>query len=198
MRGAGLIFLAVLLVSGCGCTETGLAGRTDAGHDVPPDTSYDALDIGTDPIIDYASEPLIDVSPDSHPDPSPDLPRDAPVSTCNVIDQTGCPEGQWCSWRFDEDACMQYESCFTRAPGLLDVEERCNPLEPEPETRCRPGTECGPFGRPEIIACYEWCRTDDDCSVPGRTCTISMDYIPGFGPCAGIYIRFPYQLCTLE
>jgi hypothetical protein len=96
--------------AGCGCSETGMEGRTDAAADGPADVS---------------SEIIADA-----------LPYGA-GSTCSIIEQSGCPAGTWCSWEYDEHTCNLFERCFSRPPGTLEIWESCEGSGPLCQPRVR-------------------------------------------------------------
>jgi len=180
MRGTGLVLLLALLLSGCGCTDRGLSGRADGDED-----SITSDDTSDDPASDAGD----DVT---------DPPMDGPPSTCSIVEQTGCPEGQWCSWGFDEVTCTFYETCFTREPGTLEPGEECSYFPPEPPF-CRPDSACRTGDEPPANAiCVEWCRTDDDCSLAGFTCTDSPGPFYWWGPCSEFALEYPLNLCEMR
>jgi hypothetical protein len=195
------IFMALCSLFGCYGSE--LSGQVDANEEHSPD-----MDSFTDTRLDIDPEAWPDFDPDigdildvgdflvydTAYDPTFDPFYDAPASICSVIDQTGCPMGTWCSWALDEMSCLYYESCFPGPPGDLGIGDECSA---DSHNSCMPGTECWfiwGMEPPEI--CREWCRTDEDCSLPGARCGLPTNHIPALGPCAGLILGFPYQLCT--
>lgn len=197
-----LFYLAALaVVTHCGCSRMEIRGNTDAqledrpyaetssdeNSEAPYDVIFDLTDIG-----DTASTetPADSITEDAFLDTS----TDTPSSECNIIEQSGCPEGMWCSWSFDEGTCEYYENCFARTPGTIAAGDECHSWEAEP--RCEPGTECvrENDGSP-TERCYEWCSTDEDCTVPYTECGRVWGGIIVVGPCAGIDVIYPYQLC---
>jgi len=157
-----------LTAAGCGCSETGMEGRTDAA---------------ADGALDPTSEDPFDTMSDS------------PGSTCNIIEQSGCPAGTWCSWEYDEHTCSLVERCFSRPPGTLEIWEPCEGSGP----LCQPGTECWEtreFDGTYLWRCHEWCRSDGDCSWRDTVCLGTPIGFWGYGPCEGEPIEFPYGICS--
>jgi hypothetical protein len=168
-----------------GCYSTSLAGRTDS--ETVEDASSDSfLDTDTDSSI-----------PDSLNDILLDFLDDPPPSSCHIIDQSGCPDGTWCSWSVDDWTCTVYETCVVRPAGTIEPGEPClSAVEP----LCMPGSECfWNHSVPEAgdrETCHEWCMTDDDCSVPSSTCSIEIEFTVMVGPCRSTSIIYPYLLCS--
>jgi hypothetical protein len=115
---------------------------------------------------------------------------------CNVLIQCGCPDGAYCELVVDCLAWRVTEECKFRTPGTLDVEEVCSGTD----EFCRPGTKCRSTGTdpdPFISlpwACSEYCLTDEDCSIPGRTCDVPHNYECGWGTS----IPLPYGECSQD
>lgn len=108
---------------------------------------------------------------------------------CNMVNQCGCPGGQWCTWFPDTEDCTTHEACSSLEEGTLEVGEDCSG-----DRRCRPGAACNPPGVTITDVCLEWCLDSSDCSQEGARCTVSATYdITG---CADP-VELPYRLCTL-
>ncbi len=176
-----LLVVSLLLA---GCHSSGIR-FTDA--DVHLDPGHEP-DVTTDP------PPPDPVDPPSEPDAGPpDVHEEPPCDsitggTCNLVEQCGCYAGFTCSLAVDGDTCVLVEHC-TPGLGYVDVEEECT----EPG-QCRRGTICLTRLIEERSYCFEWCGDDSDCSVPGRTCaiTVSTELPP---PCTGT-AELPYRVCT--
>lgn len=154
--------------AGCGCTETGMEGHTDAAADGAADISSE-------------------ISADAWPDGA--------GSTCSIIEQSGCPAGTWCSWEYDEHTCSLFERCFSRPPGTLDIWEPCEGSGPlcQPGTEC---WETREFDRTYLWRCHEWCRSDGDCSWPDTVCLETPIGEWAYGPCYGEPFGYPYGICN--
>ncbi len=113
---------------------------------------------------------------------------------CNVVEQCGCTEGNACQVQIDTDPdpCVAAEVCLPRTGGL-DVGDEC-----ERSDQCRVGSSCLSMGMPERH-CFEWCRTDEDCSDAGVECFLSVNWTspPDSPTCPGETITPPYLVCTL-
>lgn len=170
--------------------------------ELAPDPTSDPTE---EPIADVVFDPISDFMPDrpgdsvSDPDPPRDItwdpytdvPPDGMVGRCNVIEQTGCPPGAWCSWAVDVTYCHWYEECTFRTAGTLGPGDLCAGVSTD---WCEPGTECQ-TDRSHVYVCQEWCRDDLDCSLSGTSCTAPLSGIWTLGPCTGASFVFPYGLC---
>jgi hypothetical protein len=133
---------------GCSCTALstdsdtagggGGAGDAGGGDDPTPDTSGGGGD-----------------------GPVDDCPQNAPANwICNPYCQTGCPEGQACTFSGGAGAC---------APaGLADMGEVCA------GTSCLPGHACVQFTGDPASTCRRFCVTDADCGED-RKCNLTVN-----------------------
>jgi hypothetical protein len=188
---------ALLLVAVVGCGGT--------------DQVYDA---GADP-GDTSTEPPPETTPDITPESTHDLPPDTPHDTprdemeeeastgctpltdegiCNIIEQCGCSEGAWCGLRFDDLTCTYFEDCIYRPPGGVGPEGTC--FESFPMTgECQPGTACFWIEHMYSYRCNQFCLTDGDCSVEGRTCSETLSYSDMYCPTP---VELPYRACSMS
>lgn len=194
---------------------------SDFFEDTPPDGPFepdeDLVDPISDSLVDGEVDALVDPIPEDELDPAPemtpdteldpgldsdpptdlpwdpyaDVPPDGMVGRCNIVGQTGCPSGAWCSWALDPTYCHWYEECSFRAPGTLPHGDPCGEIGGD---FCEPGTDCRPDSS-HVWSCREWCHDDLDCSVPGEHCYPSPTERIGIGPCYGTSLAFPYGSC---
>jgi hypothetical protein len=108
-----------------------------------------------------------DIDPHCHPITA--------AGVCNVIEQCGCEAGLTCAMVFDDLTCTYFEDCTAQPPGSTGAEGQCYDGWPT-RGECRPGMAC--LWKEEMYSyrCHEWCLTDEDCSVEGRTCTVPQSY----------------------
>ncbi len=194
---AAFILPGALALAGCygSITFHGDAGDAggDPGHDPDLDTTHDPdTDPSADPVPDFHHDTYDDDRPDPGdggvPDGVPCWSATADAGgVCSVIDQCGCPPGEWCTWNITGD-CQLIEECYGGAAGTFDVGTECSGDVSE----CRPGTDCMPYGSTNL--CYEWCVDDDDCSLPGTVCNTPVSFsLPS--PCSEV-VTAPYMLCS--
>lgn len=110
---------------------------------------------------------------------------------CNIVDQCGCCPGQACAYRLDSETCEFIERCVDAPTTPLQVGDDCNTRE------CPAGSICLVY-LPETTVghCFEWCRTDADCSAEGEWCNLPSrfhDDHPTICPELGEY---PQPLCS--
>ena len=101
---------------------------------------------------------------------------------CNIFEQCGCEEGAWCGLRFDNLTCTFFEDCYWAPVGETGVEGRCyTRFDGDNNAECRLGMDC--FWVEEMYSerCHEFCLTDEDCSVEGRTCSVTLTHADLFG-----------------
>jgi len=152
---------------GCGCSEIDLWGDAGQAEDPAPEASLDA-----------ATEPAT-CQPSTG------------AGECNVLEQCCCSSTSWCraDWTCGDLGPGPCERCIPGPIPILEIGELCGgPLHPA----CRPGTTCWSeiYGGSDNV-CYEWCVTDDDCSLPGTECV--LERYNG----TDTTVPFPIHLCTL-
>jgi hypothetical protein len=174
------IALLPLVLAACHSSALRFTGR-DAEPDpgVEPDAATDS------PSPDLPAEPDAG-PPDVHEEPHCDS---ITGGACSLVEQCGCERGSRCDLGVDGDTCEIVEHCMP-GTGRTDVEEECFTGE-----ECLAGTICLTRLIDGRSYCYEWCRDDGDCSVPGRECAITITIeLPA--PCTGI-VTLPHRVCTI-
>jgi hypothetical protein len=150
------------------------------------------------------SEHLIgrpDAAVEITPDPGPtDCAPSTSRGECSVINQCECPAGQWCVWKVAPDimsSCEAFEQCTDIWHQDLEPGQPCNSISSLHP--CRPGSTCldADFHRPTSSGiCWEFCRTDRDCSVPGSRCSVPA--VISVNGCPAGPIALPSNLCSHE
>jgi hypothetical protein len=112
------------------------------------------------------------------PEGPPDMPPGCrPVTTwgeCSVVDQCGCEGDRWCVWRVVHEidgSCRVHEYCTDVVHGGIGAGERCDSMAWEHP--CEPGSTCLDEDFVRVThsgTCWEFCRTDADCSLRGARC----------------------------
>ncbi len=202
----------VLLVTICNIASCDskniLVGDTDLDHrdalwDVDDIRVEDSVsdssisDIFTDTIAADPTDSVDTIFDDITLDGDACIPVTAAIGgSCNIVENCGCAPGSWCSHYSDLSDCSIVEYCRASLPGILSVESDCDTNSPESE--CTPGTVCmtdGPGSPGDPGHCYEYCLSDDDCSIVGRTCSIELDLsLPP--PCGSV--AAPFHLCAID
>lgn len=113
---------------------------------------------------------------------------------CNLFEQCGCEGDEWCRLAFDDSDCTFFEDCTSAPRGPSGAEAECYGSFLD-DHECRPGTACFWVEHMYSDRCHEWCRTDEDCSVEGRTCTVPLTY-------ANFYcttpVEAPFRACSMD
>ena len=173
-----VFFFCVSTVFLCGCYSS--------NHD-SPDAGVDSVDSGHDLFDDSTSCTIPHVEDE-----------------CNLVTQCGCPDDTICTIGnngYEEEPCLDYAICKDIGIFPVEIEGECEYANPERE--CAPGSIClstehhMPLYYP--AACFQWCTTDSDCRIPGRTCSITYrDYYiePSECPPPGRYTH--YRLCSIH
>ena len=118
---------------------------------------------------------------------------------CNVIHQCECPDSYWCVWKVAPDSmssCEAYEQCIAVPHSGLDPGQACDSVYSVHP--CRPGSTCldSDFHRPSHYGtCWEFCRTDWDCSVPGSRCSVPAAI--SVNGCPDV-VNLPINLCSQD
>ncbi len=114
---------------------------------------------------------------------------------CNVFEQCGCEEGEWCRLAFDDSDCTFFEDCTATPRGPESAEDQCYESFPD-VGECRPGLACFWVEHMYSYRCHEWCRTDEDCSVEGRTCSVPIYHYSY--PYCSTSVEAPLMTCSMD
>jgi len=112
---------------------------------------------------------------------------------CNLFEQCGCEEGEWCGLAFDDGPCAFFEDCFASPIPGVGPEEQCYQEYPN-VGECDPGMDCFWMEHMYSYRCTEWCRTDEDCTVEGRTCTMPVQHATMY---CTIPVTAPFNACNM-
>lgn len=158
----------------CSSTAACLSGSTCSGGVCIPRTRVSA-DADAPP-VDAATVdvPPVDTSPSDAGPVAPDVIPDAgPAEPCDPVRQTGCPEGENCTYlgETDEPQC---------APaGPAGYGESCSAEEPCAEGLCVSLTPGLPF------LCFRFCASGLDCPLSGQCLDVGQEF--GLCQIAGLY-----------
>lgn len=120
-----------------------------------------------------------------------------PEGICNVFEQCGCPSDAWCGLRFDNLTCTFFEDCYWASPGEVGVEGRCySRFDGNNLGECRLGMDC--FWVEEMYSerCHQFCLSDEDCTVEGRTCSKTLTHADLFG--CTTPVELPFMACNMS
>lgn len=186
-----VIIIVAILQNNIHCSRQSIIGRDVLNTDNVDNTAGDQTEMTDvdDSIDDSEKEEEV------RSEVREDILYDGALDECDIVRQTGCIEGSWCAMAMSESSCTHHTICVTRTPGTLSAGEECMMGS---SILCMPGTECGPIGSESTErTCLEWCREDSDCSLTGSNCEPVAPIIPYRGPCAGIEVTWPVDMCNI-
>ncbi len=122
----------------------------------------------------------------------------APASACDLVAQTGCPEGKRCSVSGGGAGLFQ-TACLNVPATPAGVGETCSRPSGIPgEDNCAVGLFCTPWGKPAATPTAFWCRdlcvADADCGND-EACLAFLGAAPGHGVCIPTCDPFAENAC---
>jgi len=129
--------------------------------------------------------------------PTAGVPANAPA--CDLVAQTGCPEGKRCTVSGGGAGLFQ-TACLNVPATPVGPGGTCSrPTGIPGEDNCAAGHYCSPWGKPTATPPEFWCRSlcvaDSDCAN-GEDCQAFLGAAPGHGVCLPTCDPFAENACA--